>query len=279
MRSKKSTRLTRKRRTHESPAVIAELGWRYHHLGIPYTTPRVGERYLDHLGVHVCGFETSPYGIEWMRFDAECQVPDIVRTVPHLAFVVDDLDQALESRQILIAPNSPSTGVRVAFILDDGAPVELLQFDRSQPPMPARTRVVQQRAASGRRRLFHQRQRSSWEVGQLEYIRTSASSKSGDGHLAVRSVTVDHLRVAANCKPAGPVTGGPGSAGAQAFFPPASSSVTGVVRVAFAGHREQSCEDPSPWSICGTHPLASGVVIDSPVFEFGYHLLGGTYPR
>jgi hypothetical protein len=79
-------------------------------------------------GVHVCGFETSPYGVERMRFDAHCQVPEIVKTVPHLAFVVDDLDTALQGKQILIAPNSPSPGVRVAFILDDGAPIELLEF-------------------------------------------------------------------------------------------------------------------------------------------------------
>jgi len=56
-------------------------------------------------------------------------VPEIVRTVPHIAFAVDDLDEALKGREILIAPTEPSVGVRVAFILDDGAPVELLQFD------------------------------------------------------------------------------------------------------------------------------------------------------
>lgn len=116
------------RQPHELPAVT-RLGWRYHHLGIPHAAPRAGERSLEHLGVHVCGFETSAFGIEWMRFDAHCQVPELVRRVPHVAFVVDDLDAALEGREILIAPNSPSPGVRVAFILDDGAPIELLEFD------------------------------------------------------------------------------------------------------------------------------------------------------
>jgi SAM-dependent methyltransferase len=118
------------RRDHELPAALARLGWRYHHLGLPHAAPRAGERSLPHLGVHVCGFETSPFGIEWMRFDPHCRVPDAVRTLPHLAFVVDDLDAALAGRELLIAPNSPSPGVRVAFILDDGAPVELLEFDR-----------------------------------------------------------------------------------------------------------------------------------------------------
>ena len=118
------------RQSHEGPSAVARLGWRYHHLGIPHSTPRDGETHLQQLGVHVCGFETSPYGIEWMRFEPHCRVPEIVKTVPHLAFAVDNLDAALEGKQILIAPNSPSPGVRVAFILDDGAPIELLEFDK-----------------------------------------------------------------------------------------------------------------------------------------------------
>jgi hypothetical protein len=124
---------TRKRLSHEPPAAITKLGWRYHHIGIPCYQPRPEERHLPHLGVHVSGFETSPFGIEWIRFDPHCNVPDIVRSVPHLAFAVDDLDEALKGREVLIAPNEPSAGVRVAFILDDGAPVELLEFAEARP--------------------------------------------------------------------------------------------------------------------------------------------------
>jgi hypothetical protein len=100
---------------------------KYHHLGIPTTKVRADKRYLPHLKVHVSGYESSPYHIEWMRFDADCPVPDLVRTVPHVAFEVDDLDSELVGKQVLIAPNSPSPGVRVAFIVDDGAPIEFLE--------------------------------------------------------------------------------------------------------------------------------------------------------
>ena len=120
------------RQSHEAPLAVARLGWRYHHLGIPHTDPRADEEHLEHLGIHVCGFDTSPYGIEWIRFDPHCAVPEIVRTVPHVAFEVPDLDKALEGTQILIAPNAPSPGVRVAFILDGGAPVELLEFEKAR---------------------------------------------------------------------------------------------------------------------------------------------------
>jgi len=102
---------------------------RYHHLGIPTSRSRPGERYLPEFGMHVSGYDTSPYRIEWMRFDPDSPLPDLVQQVPHVAFEVDDLETALEGREILIEPNSPSPGVFVAFVVDDGAPVELMQID------------------------------------------------------------------------------------------------------------------------------------------------------
>jgi hypothetical protein len=45
-----------------------------------------------------------------------------------LAFEVNDLQAAIEGKEILTAPNSPSEGFTVAMILDNGAPVDLLEF-------------------------------------------------------------------------------------------------------------------------------------------------------
>jgi hypothetical protein len=120
------------RQDHEAPSAVAVNGWRYHHLGIPTQTARPGEEYLAELKMHVSGFESSPYGVQWMRFDADAPYPEIVKSVPHVAFEVDDLAAALEGKEILIHPNCPGEGITVAFILDDGAPVELLEF-RSGP--------------------------------------------------------------------------------------------------------------------------------------------------
>jgi hypothetical protein len=78
--------------------------------------------------MYVTGFESSPYGIEWMRFEDDSPVPEITRTVPHLAFEVDDLEAALQGKEVLTPPNSPSDGVLVAMIVHSGAPIELLQF-------------------------------------------------------------------------------------------------------------------------------------------------------
>ena len=118
----------RHRADHEPPRAIAEWGWRYHHVGIPTTRVHDGEEHLEEYGLHVTGFSTSPYGVEWMRFDPESPISELVRTVPHVAFEVDDLDEALRGKTLLSEPSSPSAGVRVAMILHDGAPIELLEF-------------------------------------------------------------------------------------------------------------------------------------------------------
>jgi hypothetical protein len=103
--------------------------FRYHHLGIPTSIVRPDERYLPELGMHVSGYECSPFRIEWMRFEPDSPVPDLVQRVPHVAFEVDDLEAALEGREVLIEPNSPSPGVLVAFVVENGAPVELMQIE------------------------------------------------------------------------------------------------------------------------------------------------------
>lgn len=101
----------------------------YHHVGIPTSIPRRGEEYLEKYGMFVVGFDTNPYGIEWIRFEPQSPLPELVKQVPHVAFEVDDLDAELVGKEILIEPNSPSPGVRVAFIVHNGAPVEFLEFD------------------------------------------------------------------------------------------------------------------------------------------------------
>jgi hypothetical protein len=57
-----------------------------------------------------------------------------VKTVPHVAFEVDDLDEALRGHRVIIEPNSPSPGVMVAFVEVRGAPVELLEIDHERRP-------------------------------------------------------------------------------------------------------------------------------------------------
>ncbi len=107
---------------------------RYHHMGIPTDEPREGETFHPGLEFYNSGLDESEYGIEWMRFEPGCPIPELVRKVAHVAFEVDDIASELVGREVIIEPNSPSEGVTVAFIVENGAPVELLQFNKSAPP-------------------------------------------------------------------------------------------------------------------------------------------------
>src|SRR5271169_1960783 len=109
---------------------------RYHHIGIPTDESKPGETHLKDLKLFVVSHQKSEFGVEWMRFEADAAVPDLVRRVAHVAFEVTDLSSELAGREILIPPNSPSDGVRVAFIVENGAPIELLEF--TDPKHPAR---------------------------------------------------------------------------------------------------------------------------------------------
>jgi len=118
------------RQDNEQPLATGEWGWRYHHIGIPTVGPIKDEVYLPQCKLGVGGFDKSPFGIEWMRYDADSPVPDLIKRIPHIAFEVEDLDLELSRHDfsIITQPNSPGDGIRVAMIEHNGAPVELIEF-------------------------------------------------------------------------------------------------------------------------------------------------------
>jgi hypothetical protein len=118
------------RKEHELPECIKKWGWKYHHLGIPTTNKMPDEIYIPQFKFYVSGFSSSPYGIEWMRYEDDSPINMLIQTIPHIAFEVEDLDYELLTRNfnIITKPNSPAAGVRVAMIEHNGAPVELIEF-------------------------------------------------------------------------------------------------------------------------------------------------------
>jgi hypothetical protein len=126
--------MNKTRLEHEMPESIEKWGWKYHHLGIPTNEQMPGEVYLPRFKLYVSGFNTSPFGIEWMRYEEDSPVNDLIKKAPHVAFEVQDLDFELANRdfKIITEPNPPAEGIRVAMIEHNGAPVELIEFDKNK---------------------------------------------------------------------------------------------------------------------------------------------------
>lgn len=122
--------MQRTRLDHELPEATEQWGWKYHHIGIPTHRQMPGERYLPQFKFYISGFGTSPFGVEWMRFEDDSPVHTLIQTFPHIAFEVDDLDFELQNRgfKVIAEPNPPSQGVRAAMIEHNGAPIELIEF-------------------------------------------------------------------------------------------------------------------------------------------------------
>jgi hypothetical protein len=108
------------------------IKYRYHHVGIPTRRKMKGEVHLKHLRIYATDHEANEFGIQWMRYEKSCKIAGLVRKIPHVAFEVDDLAKAIKGKKVIVEPNSPSRGVLVAMIEEDGAPVEFLQFTRKQ---------------------------------------------------------------------------------------------------------------------------------------------------
>ena len=104
---------------------------KYNHIGIPTEERFEGEIDLPELKLTVSDHQNNPFGIQWQRYWDGAPYPELVMKVPHVAFEVEDLDSALEGQKVIIQPNRPSPGVMVAFIEVNGAPIELMQIDRT----------------------------------------------------------------------------------------------------------------------------------------------------
>jgi hypothetical protein len=102
--------------------------YHYNHIGIPTQKKMENETYLPKFDIYTAGYEENEFNIEWMRYGENCLLPDIVKRLPHVAFEVDDIQEAIDGQKVIIEPNSPCEGLIVAFILVNDAPVELMQW-------------------------------------------------------------------------------------------------------------------------------------------------------
>lgn len=100
---------------------------KYRHFGVPTTRQGDNETYFPGAKVYVTDPETHPYNIEFLRFEADSEFPELIRKNPHVAFQVEDLEAAIAGKNVIIAPFEASPTLRCAFITDHEAVIELMQ--------------------------------------------------------------------------------------------------------------------------------------------------------
>ncbi|MBN1124328.1 MAG: hypothetical protein JXA82_04915 [Sedimentisphaerales bacterium] len=103
------------------------MAGKFHHFGVPTSRKSENETFLEGAGVHITDPDSSPYRIEFLRFESDSCMPEAIQSTPHAAFMVDSLDEAIQGKQVVLEPFDATDTLRVAFIQDGDALIEVMQ--------------------------------------------------------------------------------------------------------------------------------------------------------
>jgi len=101
---------------------------KFHHVGIPVFEKMDGMQYAEGMKVWFSDPSATPYNVEFVCFEPDSPMAAAVQDATHVAYVVDDLDKAIEGKSILYPATQVAPGLKIAFIYDDGLAVELMQM-------------------------------------------------------------------------------------------------------------------------------------------------------
>jgi len=103
------------------------MKYKFSHIGIPTTEEKKWDGFYEAGKIHFTDFDKDEFGVEWVKFDENSPMPEMMQTVPHVAYQVDNIEEALAGKDILVETFSPNESTRVAFIVHNGSPVEFME--------------------------------------------------------------------------------------------------------------------------------------------------------
>jgi hypothetical protein len=105
--------------------------YEYHHMGIPTCEPQENEKYSSTFKMYTTNGDNE-FRIQWHRYEEGCPLHPLIQSVPHVAFKVSSIDEAIKNKEVILGPYYPMEGFRVAMVAIDGAPVEFIETDLSE---------------------------------------------------------------------------------------------------------------------------------------------------
>lgn len=118
------------------------IHYEFHHMGIPTNDHKEGEVFSAAAGMFTSD-NPGKFRIQWHRYTETSPLHLLVRIVPHPAFKVANLQDAIEAEELLLGPYEPIDGYFVAMINDNGVPIELIQTDLTDREIWERARTGQ----------------------------------------------------------------------------------------------------------------------------------------
>ena len=99
----------------------------FDHVGIPTANKRPGMRFLESKRLWLTSPAEHPFRVEWLWYEHDSPEAELIRTAPHVAYRVDNLEEAMNGLPVIAEPFDVFGEVRVSFVEVDGAPVEFVE--------------------------------------------------------------------------------------------------------------------------------------------------------
>ncbi len=88
----------------------------FDHVGITSTVVRPGENWVEQSRVWVTSPRDHPEHIEFLRYEPDSTVPEVIKANPHIAFRVEVLGPHIEGQEIIIPPFVVGDFLEVVFV-------------------------------------------------------------------------------------------------------------------------------------------------------------------
>lgn len=96
------------------------------HFGIPTAEKPAGAAYIEPLKVSVTDYSKSPNKIEFLYFEPDSPMHELIQSRAHVAYDVPCLASAVEGARILLEPLDCGDMI-IAFVEEEGVAVELIE--------------------------------------------------------------------------------------------------------------------------------------------------------
>ena len=100
----------------------------FDHIGIITDEKKEEEMFVPPTRVWVTDFRKHPFHIEWLRFEPDTPVTGPVRERPHVAYRVDNIEEAARGLKVLLEPFDAEIAIVGFYETPDGGVVEFMKY-------------------------------------------------------------------------------------------------------------------------------------------------------
>ena len=97
------------------------------HFGIPVAEKMEGMAYLENLKVHITDHAQSPNKLEFLYFEPDTPLPQLMQQQAHIAYAVPSIEEAIKDTKLLFGPYDMGH-MWLAFVEEEGVAIEFNEF-------------------------------------------------------------------------------------------------------------------------------------------------------